>query len=253
MPFPGASEDNYLVLGVQSWLWTLSLCGRYCRETRGVGWGQSPAWGAGQVPRAWGCRDTIRWAAVSIHLAPPTWCKGSGEGSPDLAPRPGCLCAQGSPPSPAPGLGLGCSLYQLSPDTDGGLFSTHLPDADSAQPSSTTILLLGAGAWHLGAQLLGTLASGSSAPCPAREGLGPGPSWPQSTSSLQVPATSSFLSTKHPLISTALTPPWRRWEWTGLAAGASKPTPSSSSQATQRTQVNETALHREMAERGLPA
>ena len=81
-------------------------------------------------------------------------------------------------PAPPWNRALGHSLYQLSRQEHGrGLFSTHLPDADSAQPSSTTILLLGRGAWHLGAQLLGALALGSSAPCPASEASGPGPSW----------------------------------------------------------------------------
>lgn len=102
---------------------------------------------------------------------------------------------------PCPGTGSG--LLSLPTLTRHGWGQHHLPDADSAQPSSTTILLLGGGTWHLGAQLLGTLASGSSAPCPASEGLGPGPSWPQSTSSSQVPATGSC----HLLLSEHQAPP----------------------------------------------
>ena len=151
----------------------------------GQGGGRSPVWGARQVLRALGgnfyhqgvCRGSQ--SACILPTPPPPV---PGEGSPDLRPRPGRLCPQGSlllTSQPHLGTGLWATLSTNSPDksTDGGLFSTHLPDADSAQPSSTTILLLGRGAWHLGAQLLGALALGSSAPCPASEASGPRPSW----------------------------------------------------------------------------
>lgn len=179
VPFQGASEDDYLVLGVQPWLWALIPLW----QRGGVGDGLLSGGldrflgrGGGELLPPGG----VQGQPISTHLAPrppPV----PGEGSPDLCPRPGCLCPQGSLLLPAPpqNRALGRSLYQLSPDKsmDGGLFSIHLPDADSAQPSSATILLLGRGAWHLEAQLLGALASGSSVPHPASEASGPGPSW----------------------------------------------------------------------------
>ena len=140
---------------------------------------------------------------------PPTWCKGSGEGSPDLPPRPGCLCAQGSPPSPALGLGLGCSLYQLSPDTDGGSITCLMLTQLSPLPPPSSCWEGGPGTWEPSSWALWPQAA--VPPVLQVRAWGPGPLGLRAPAARRflppIPATSSFLSTKHLLIFTALTPP----------------------------------------------
>lgn len=119
-------------------------------------------------------------AANQPHLAPrppPV----PGEGSPEPVPEAwACVLRAPSSSQPHPRTGLWAALSTNShPDKsmDGDLFSIHLPDADSAQPSSATILLLGRGAWHLSPAPWALWPQAAVLPHPASEASGPGPSW----------------------------------------------------------------------------
>lgn len=67
VPFQGASEDDYLVLGVQPWLWALIPPGG-----RGAGGGWSPVWGlTGSQAAGWGASTTRGGrGSQSAHILP---------------------------------------------------------------------------------------------------------------------------------------------------------------------------------------
>lgn len=140
------------------------------------GWTGSKAVGVGSFYHQGAYRGS-QSASILPHTHPLCLARGPLTCAPGLG---ACVLRAPSSSQPHPGTGLWATLSTNSHQTRAwtGVFSSiHLPDADSAQPSSATILLLGRGAWHLEAQLLGALASGSSVPHPASEASGPGPSW----------------------------------------------------------------------------
>lgn len=181
----------------------------------GQGGGRSPVWGARQVLRA------LRGESF-YHQGV---CRGSQSACILPPPHPLCLargpltCAPGlgacvlrapssSPPSPTSELGSGpLSLPTLQTRAWTGAFSpptclmlTQLRPL----PPPSSCWEGGPGTWEPSSWALWPWAA--VPPVLQVRPQGPGPLGPPSTSSLQVPATSSFLSTEHLVISIALTP-----------------------------------------------
>lgn len=187
----------------------MSPCGR------GAGWGTFSCLG-GQT----GSKGVERG-----ELLPPGGCAGAANQHSSCPPHPLCLargpltCAPGlgacvlrapssSPPSPTSELGSGpLSLPTLQTRAWTGAFSpptclmlTQL----SPLPPPSSCWEGGPGTWEPSSWALWPWAA--VPPVLQVRPQGPGPLGPPSTSSLQVPATSSFLSTEHLVISIVLTP-----------------------------------------------